>query len=122
MRLWCLASISQFKSLASLTKLQFGGLPLNESLDEKGTGERGMTTLGRDGAGHARLEAPRGLTGEEYASVRDGKSAVFVYGTINYKDVFGRSWWTTYRYYIGGDQGIRADGFMAGHPDGNRAS
>lgn len=102
--------------------LQFAKFPLAEELVATGTGTKGIITLGRDGEGHARLEAPRGLSGEEYGEVRDGKSAVFVFGTISYRDAFGEDWTTDFRYYVGGDQGIRGDGFMAGHSEGNKAT
>jgi hypothetical protein len=107
--------------VASDISVMFARFPLDEPLDAKGTGNKGVITLGRDGEGHVRLEAPRRLTVEEYENVQNGKSAVFVFGTIKYSDVFGKSHATTYRYYIGGDQGIRTDGFMAAHPDGNNA-
>jgi hypothetical protein len=81
-----------------------------------------MITLGRDGEGHARIEAPSGLSAEEFGAVRDGKSAVFVFGVISYRDVFGNKWTTQYQNYVGGDQGIRSDGFLSSHPEGNKAT
>jgi hypothetical protein len=102
--------------------VHFGGFPLSEDLVAVGSGTKGVITLGRDGDGHARIEAPRGLSGEEYGAVRDGKSAVFVFGKISYRDVFGDNWTTEFRYYVGGDQGIRSDGFLASHSDGNKAT
>jgi hypothetical protein len=96
--------------------------PLSEELKIEGSGTKGLTTIGRDGDGHARIEAPRGLSGEEYGAVRDGKMAVFVFGIISYRDVFGDNWTTEYRYFVGGDQGIRSDGFLASHSEGNKAT
>ena len=91
--------------------LHFGEFPLSEELKAVGSGTKGMITLGRDGEGHARIEAPRGLSAEEFGAVRDGKSAVFVFGVISYRDVFGNKWTTQYQYYVGGDQGIQATAF-----------
>jgi hypothetical protein len=102
--------------------LHFGKFRLSEELKAVGSGTKGMITLGRDGEGHARIVAPRGLSGEEYAAVRDGKSAVFVYGVITYRDIFGDRWTTEFRYYVGGDQGIRSDGFLASYSEGNKAT
>jgi hypothetical protein len=102
--------------------VQLTNFPLSENLETTGIGTKGISTVGRDGEGHCRIEAPRGLSGEEYGAVRDGKSAVFVYGVISYRDVFGDKWATEYRYFIGGDQGIRSDGFMASHSEGNKAT
>jgi hypothetical protein len=62
------------------------------------------------------------LSGEEFGEVRDGKKAIFVWGMISYRDVFGGKWVTHYRCYVGGDQGIRNDGIMANHSDGNNAT
>jgi hypothetical protein len=108
--------------VASDIAVQLTRFPLAEQLDVKGTGNKGVTTLGRDGDGHVRLEAPRALTPQEYDSVLKGESAVFVYGSVAYSDVFGKRRVTKYRYYVGGDQDIRNDGFMAGHSDGNNAT
>jgi hypothetical protein len=102
--------------------IKFTKFPLSEELEDKGFGTKGITTIGRDGEGHVRVDAPRGLTGEEYTAVRDGKSAVFIFGVISYRDVFGDKWTTDYRYYIGGDQGIRSDGFLGSHSEGNKAT
>jgi hypothetical protein len=102
--------------------IKFTKFPLSEDLEVVGNGTKGIVTIGRDGEGHARIEAPRGLTGEEYAAVRDGKNAVFDFGVISYRDVFGDKWTTDYRYYVGGDQGIRSDGFLASHSGGNKAT
>jgi hypothetical protein len=97
--------------------------PLTKELDAgAGGGTKGITNLGRDGVGHARIDSPRGLTGEEYAAVRDGKMAIFVFGKITYRDVFDREWETYYHCYVGGDQGIRRDGSLANHSEGNRAT
>jgi hypothetical protein len=102
--------------------IKLTAFPLSEPLEMVGDGTKGITTIGRDGEGHARIEAPRALTGEEYAAIRDGKAAIFVFGVISYRDVFGDNWTTQYRYYVGGDQGIRTDGFLASHSEGNNAT
>jgi hypothetical protein len=81
-----------------------------------------VTTVGPDGEGHTLLEAPRALTAIELGSVRNGGSAIFVHGSIFYRDIYGKRRTTTYRYYVGGDQGIREDGFLAGHSEGNKAT
>jgi len=108
--------------VSSYIAISFTAFPLSEKLEMAGHGTKGLATIGRDGEGHARMEAARGLTGEEYGAVRDGKRAVFVFGVISYRDIFGDKWTTNFRYYVGGDQGIRSDGFLASHSEGNDAT
>jgi hypothetical protein len=47
------------------------------------------------------------LTAAEEAAVRAGRSLIYLYGEIKYRDAFGRRRVTTYRFMYGGERLIR---------------
>jgi hypothetical protein len=47
------------------------------------------------------------FTREEIASVRDGKTAIYLVGTAVYQDVFNNSREIRFCYYLGGDYGVQ---------------
>ncbi len=49
-----------------------------------------------------------------------GIAALWVYGRVDYEDIFRRKYWTTFRFYVGGDIGINGDK-MASAKEGNDA-
>jgi len=60
----------------------------------------------------------RSLTHTEYNALSGGTHALVAHGEIRYKDAFGKSRWTKYRYFVGGPFGIQ--GFATGqHAEGN---
>jgi hypothetical protein len=61
------------------------------------------------------------LTAEDFAGLKSGKRAIFVYGEITYLDVFGKRRFTRYRYFTGGATGVRGVR-LNGHEDGNEAT
>jgi hypothetical protein len=52
--------------------------------------------------------------------LRKGDRAIFVYGEVRYRDVFGLRRYTKYRLFIGGPTGLRGTS-LAAHDEGNEA-
>ena len=67
-----------------------------------------------------RPSLPRAITPAEFAGLREGRLVIFVYGFVEYEDVFGRSFVYRYRLKHGGDAGINTPQF-AWCEDGNEA-
>jgi hypothetical protein len=61
------------------------------------------------------------LTDPQKASLADGTGVVYVYGTIRYRDVFGKHRCTKYRLMIGGPVGVRG-GQLTACEEGNEAN
>ena len=55
----------------------------------------------------SRVSAGRQLMDEEKKGTIEEAHAIYVYGEIQYKNVFGRRRWTRYRLMMGGPVGIR---------------
>jgi hypothetical protein len=51
-----------------------------------------------------------------------GERAIYVFGRVDYKDIFKNDWWTEFRHVLGGEGGVRPDGSFAVCPDGNGAT
>jgi hypothetical protein len=60
------------------------------------------------------------LTEDQIAKMHAGTHALYVYGEIRYRDVFGKKRHTKYLYYSGGNMGIRGS-ILGGYPQGNEA-
>ena len=82
---------------------------------------RSRETLGPDNTSVSRVSAGRQLMDEEKKGIIEGAHAIYVYGEVRYKDVFGKRRWTRYRLMMGGPVGIRG-GQLAGCEEGNEAS
>jgi len=65
--------------------------------------------------------ADRKLTEQQWASIADGTGAVYVYGEIRYRDVFGKNQRTRYRLMMGGAVGV-SGGQLTGCEEGNEAT
>ena len=62
------------------------------------------------------------LTAGTMSDLEKGKSAIYVYGEINFRDAFGKDRWVNYRHMTGGSVGFRRDGFIVHCEDGNETS
>jgi hypothetical protein len=60
------------------------------------------------------------LGAEQIAELKSGKKAIILHGEIRYRDAFRCNRWTKYRYYIGGEVGLKNIA-LAGHEKGNDA-
>jgi len=76
--------------------------------------------LGPNGIAY-KFHTYRVLTDEENDGITAGKMAIYVFGEVRYRDVFGNSHTTKYRYMIGGRVGLRGK-HMAACDDGNEAN
>ncbi|MGA8436198.1 MAG: hypothetical protein WBQ20_06120 [Methyloceanibacter sp.] len=89
---------------------------------EPGRPEDGERTVnpGRDGFTiKSRLAAP--LTEEEMSKIKLGTAAIYFYGAIAYRDAFGRSRKTQFRYQHGGARVFGTEDMVLS-PKGNRAT
>jgi hypothetical protein len=64
----------------------------------------------------------RPFTEQEVRGLADGVGAIYVYGRIRYRDAFGRTQLTNYRFMVGGPGGFSSGGEMAGCEEGNEAT
>jgi len=62
------------------------------------------------------------VTAEIWNELQDHKTAYYAYGEIRFDDAFGEHRWIKYLVMVGGQLGIRADGFMGNCSDGNETS
>ena len=82
---------------------------------------RSRQTLGAANTSISRTAAGRPLEAEEKKDITEGKGAIYVYGEVRYRDVFGKRRWSKYRFMMGGPVGIRG-GQLATCEEGNEAS
>jgi len=75
--------------------------------------------LGPQGRTVFRAEAGRILTSLEFQKIRAGAATVYVFGEINYRDVFNDSWTSHFRFMYGGPGGENTKGKVSTCPDGN---
>lgn len=68
-----------------------------------------------------RLDDPK-IPDARKERVTAGEAAIYAFGKITYRDVFGLSHWTTFRVAYGGEHGIHPAGNMATCVDGNDAT
>ena len=59
---------------------------------------------------------------KQWEQLRAGTHAIFVYGEIRYKDVFGERQTTHYRFFTGGPIGLKRGVQLAPHDNGNKAT
>ncbi len=90
--------------------------PINSSIQSS------QSVIGAGGVVQSIAPTARPLSDAENSSVRDGTGAIYVFGEITYKDVFGISRFTKFRLYYGGDAGARADGLMKRYEGDNEAN
>lgn len=62
------------------------------------------------------------LTANQLDSVQSGSAAVWVWGRIDYEDIFGRKFYTEFRFIFGGHLGVRPNGAMGTDRLGNVAT
>lgn len=62
------------------------------------------------------------ILGEEYQALVRGNAAIFVWGTIDYDDFVGKRQTTSFRYFLGGDFGVRPGFILTAHEEGNHCT
>lgn len=62
------------------------------------------------------------LTEQDIADVLEKRTAIYVYGRIEYEDAFGRDQWSEFRVIHGGNLGPSANDLMQDCDEGNDAS
>ncbi len=69
------------------------------------------------------IRIPQPLSDDEIAKLRAGTHAIYVYGDIVYKDIFGKKRFTNFRYFINGITGFTHQAnAMSGCEEGNEAN
>lgn len=112
---------SPAKLTASRIWMSLRPFPLAGELDyPPNTAQPGKSVLGPGHEVAMRPSLPRAITPAEFAGLREGRLVIFVYGFVEYEDVFGRSFVYRYRLKHGGDAGINTPQF-AWCEDGNEA-
>jgi hypothetical protein len=106
----------EFKSDMSLQKWP---LPAHSVLPLPATFPGGKDNLG-PGDTYIKYDGFKILTNNQFQSLQSGTHALFVYGEVGYKDIFGETRTFKYRYFTGGPIGIRGLNLVA-HEEGNDA-
>ena len=100
--------------------------PIDEGLlTSAPTTARSQAVLGRDGSRevHIRELSLAQLTEDRMNDLLNGRIAFVTWGRITYKDIFGKEWWTDFRYFTGGSKLPGSGGLgMAAHDNGNEAT
>ena len=68
------------------------------------------------------FDAERPLRQNEVSALASGTKAIYVFGRIDYQDIFERGHWTRFRFMIGGPVLPRSDGPLAACDEGNECS
>lgn len=83
--------------------------------------DAGLGVLGPGNSAYFIKPAPRRLVMKEFDMLRAGEAAIYLWGEISYRDIFGEWHTTRFRYFIGGRHGVQPDRRMEYCDDGNEA-
>lgn len=83
--------------------------------------DAGLGVLGPGNSAYFIKPAPRRLVMKEFDMLRAGDAAIYLWGEISYRDIFGERHTTRFRYFIGGRHGVQPDRRMEYCDDGNEA-
>jgi hypothetical protein len=78
--------------------------------------------FGPDGLGHKHIPLKTLLNEVVMRGMRDGQCILYVWGEVLYKDVFGKSQYTKFRFMIGGESAWPETNLMVVCPEGNEAT
>jgi hypothetical protein len=89
-----------------------GNFPMTEKFPPLITTDA-PTTVGQKQSIYSVVKTKRALTHEEIEIIRAGKGAIYAVGDITYVDMFKKRHSCNFKFYYGGDVGLRPDGIMA---------
>ena len=95
-------------NVRSWIALQIATFPLNEILVQPPPDAKYPISILSPGSEHS-LFNDIIITSEQLLLLGTTQATIYVYGKILYKDVFGKEWFTKYRFLYGGDEGTQGD-------------
>jgi hypothetical protein len=107
--------------IKGFTGVFMGDFPYRQTFPTVGGVQSFPSVLGAGSIMRGIVPTARSLSDAEIAAIKDGTGAIYGFGGVSYKDAFGDSHLTKYRFFFGGTAGARPDGLMMATEQGNSA-
>lgn len=103
------------------TALQSGSHPLDTKLVPEVQSSIATAQLAPQAALFDEIALNRSLSASEISALAEGSAAIYLFGEIEYFDIYKKKRWTTFRMRLGGPEGIPTHGRLGYHEEGNDA-
>jgi hypothetical protein len=97
--------------------------PLKSKLERRRSDKSPSIDIGPTGALETSIDWNGPITEADKIALMAKTKAIYIFGKLEYRDTFGNSWFTEYRFMEGGEFPLRSDGGDLPHTrDGNKAT
>jgi hypothetical protein len=103
------------------TALQSGSYPLDRELVPDVQSSIATAQLAPQAALFDDIALNHSLSENEISTLAEGSAAIYLFGEIEYFDIYKARRWTTFRMLLGGPDGVPAHGRLGYHEQGNDA-
>jgi len=103
------------------TALQSGSYPLDRELVPDVQSSIATAQLAPQAALFDDIALNHSLSANEISTLAEGSAAIYLFGEIEYFDIYKARRWTTFRMLLGGPDGVPAHGRLGYHEQGNDA-
>lgn len=103
------------------TALQSGSHPLTTKLVPEVQSSIATAQLAPQAALFDEIALTHSLSANEISALAEGSAAIYLFGEIEYLDIYKKKRWTTFRMRLGGPEGIPTHGRLGYHEEGNDA-
>lgn len=103
------------------TALHSGSHPLNTKLVPEVQSSIATAQLAPQAALFDEIALNHSLSANEISALAEGSAAIYLFGEIEYFDIYKKKRWTTFRMRLGGPEGIPTHGRLGYHEEGNDA-
>jgi hypothetical protein len=103
------------------TALQSGSHPLDKQLVPEIQSSIATAQLAPQAALFDEIALNHSLSANEIGALAEGSAAIYLFGEIEYFDIYKKKRWTTFRMRLGGPEGIPTHGRLGYHEAGNDA-
>jgi hypothetical protein len=103
------------------TAIQSGNYPLDKKLVPEVESSIATTQLAPQASLFDDIALNHALSANEIVALSEGRTAIYLFGAIEYFDIHKKKHWTTFRMLLGGPDGIPTHGRLFYHGEGNDA-
>jgi hypothetical protein len=103
------------------TAIQSGNYPLDKKLVPEVESSIATTQLAPQASLFDDIALNHALSANEIVALSEGRTAIYLFGEIEYFDTYKKKHWTTFRMLLGGPDGIPTHGRLFYHGEGNDA-
>jgi hypothetical protein len=103
------------------TALQSGSHPLDTKLVPEVQNSIATAQLAPQATLFDEIALNHSLSANEISALAEGSAAIYLFGEIEYFDIYKKKRWTTFRMRLGGPEGIPTHGRLGYHEEGNDA-